>query len=183
MDAKKLSTPFGTATLCNDGYYRITTKKEGNNGKKLCRLIYEDHHNVKLSSDFAIHHIDKNKANDSIENLIALPQSEHRRHHMLGENNPNYGKPSNRKGVKLSAQTREKIRSNHADVSKENNPMWGTSIVDKMGGFAFLKDMKLKFKTLKKVEDETGVTTSAIVCYLRRRGLKWSNFIEAIGDV
>lgn len=102
---------------------------------------------------------------------------------MLGENNPNYGKPSNRKGVKLSAQTCEKIRSNHADVSKENNPMWGTSIVDKMGGFAFLKDMKLKFKTLKKVEDETGVTTSAIVCYLRRRGLKWSNFIEAIGEV
>lgn len=88
----KLKTKFGNATLCNDGYYHITSRKEGNCGKKLSRLIYEDYHGVKLNTDTHIHHIDGDKSNDVIENLEALSNSKHHSHHMLGENNPNYNK-------------------------------------------------------------------------------------------
>ena len=55
---KKKQTKFGTAILCGDGYYHITSRKEGNCGKKLSRLIYEDYYGVKLSSETHIHHID-----------------------------------------------------------------------------------------------------------------------------
>ena len=89
---KKKQTKFGTAILCRDGYYHITSRKEGNCGKKLSRLIYEDYHGVKLSSETHIHHIDGDKSNDDIENLEALTESEHHSHHMIGEKNPNYKK-------------------------------------------------------------------------------------------
>ena len=91
MEQKK-QTKFGTATLCGDGYYHITSRKEGNCGKKLSRLIYEDYHGIELSSDIHIHHIDGDKSNDVIENLEALTNSEHHSHHMIGEKNPNYKK-------------------------------------------------------------------------------------------
>ena len=89
---KKKQTKFGTATLCGDGYYHITSRKEGNCGKKLSRLVYEEYHKTKLSSDIHIHHIDGDKTNDTIENLEPLSKSEHQSYHMIGEKNPNYNK-------------------------------------------------------------------------------------------
>ena len=38
---KSIDTKFGKATILN-GYYRITSTKEGNNNKSLHRLIFED---------------------------------------------------------------------------------------------------------------------------------------------
>ena len=73
----KVETKFGTATLCNDGYYHITSKKEGNNGKKLCRLVFEDFYNITLPTEIHIHHNDENKTNDEIWNLIPLTANEH----------------------------------------------------------------------------------------------------------
>jgi len=46
-----------------------TTKKH--------RRIYEDYHNVRLSSDVEIHHIDGNHNNNNISNLIQVSIEEH----------------------------------------------------------------------------------------------------------
>lgn len=40
---KKLHTKWGTAKINSDGYYVITSRKEGNNGKRLHRLIARDY--------------------------------------------------------------------------------------------------------------------------------------------
>ena len=49
MLKRKIKTKFGTATINSDGYYEISSVKEGNHDKILHRLIYEDFYNVKLS--------------------------------------------------------------------------------------------------------------------------------------
>lgn len=43
----------------------------------------------------------------------------------VGENSPNFGKPSPMRGKHLSQDTRNKMSQNHADVSGEKNPMYG----------------------------------------------------------
>jgi hypothetical protein len=73
----KIKTKFGNACLCNDGYYHITSRKEGNNGKKLSRLVFEDFYQIKLPTSVQIHHIDGDRTNDNIWNLIPLSAKEH----------------------------------------------------------------------------------------------------------
>jgi len=180
MRVVKQHTKFGTATLCNDGYYHITSRTEGNNGKKLSRLIYQDYHGVTLLSGTHIHHIDGDKSNDSIDNLKLLSHSEHNRHHMIGEKNPFYGKRGINYGKTFSEETCKKISQKHADVSKENNPKWGTSAIEEWGGLWFLKEMKLQLKTMRKVEEYTGITPSMISKYLRVRGYRWSTITEQL---
>ena len=79
----KIQTKYGTAYLNKRGYFMISSRKEGNNGKLLHRLIYEDHHNVKLPDNMAIHHIDGNKTNNDIENLQVMEHKEHASHHKI----------------------------------------------------------------------------------------------------
>lgn len=47
------------------------------------REIYLNHYNVKLPREIQIHHIDRNKSNDSIENLVAVTYKEHSNFHKL----------------------------------------------------------------------------------------------------
>ena len=54
----------------SNGYYIIQLSKNGK--KKICklhRLLYQAHHNVKLTSDQFIDHIDRDKLNNDISNL------------------------------------------------------------------------------------------------------------------
>lgn len=51
------------------------------NKKEIHRQIYEKYHNVKLTSNDIIHHIDGNKLNNNPENLICLSRAEHVRLH------------------------------------------------------------------------------------------------------
>jgi hypothetical protein len=83
MAPKKIKTKFGNATICKDGYYHITSRKEGNNGKKLSRLVFEDFYKIKLPTNIHIHHVDGNKVNDKIWNLIPLSPGEHTSHHSV----------------------------------------------------------------------------------------------------
>ena len=89
---KTLETKWGRANLQKTGYYLITSGPEEYAGKTLHRLIYEDQHGVTVLPWCVVHHKDNNKLNNNPDNLIVMTNSEHRRIHMLGKNNPNYGK-------------------------------------------------------------------------------------------
>lgn len=99
---QRIKTKYGDAVLCDDGYYKISTKSKKFGGKLLHRLIYAEHYGVVLGNDVVIHHIDRDKTNNDISNLIHLSISEHARHHQLGENNNNYGGMSEKNKIALS---------------------------------------------------------------------------------
>ena len=82
---KILNTKYGRAKIDNHGYYRITSGKEGNNGKRLHRLIWEDYHGKKIPEGYVVHHIDGNKLNNDIGNLKLMNHSEHLSHHHKGK--------------------------------------------------------------------------------------------------
>ena len=72
-----MKTKWGNANINNNGYFVITSSKEGNHNAYLHRLIYEDFYGVNLPKEIHIHHKDNNKTNNCILNLEALPKSEH----------------------------------------------------------------------------------------------------------
>lgn len=88
----KITTKFGTAKINSNGYYEITTRNEGNNGKSLHKLIFEDFYNVKVPEGFVVHHKDNNPLNNCILNLQMLSRSNHNSIHKSGENCHFYGK-------------------------------------------------------------------------------------------
>ena len=45
------------------------------------RKKYQKHHNLELDSNTDVHHIDWNRKNNDIDNLIAIPKSLHVRIH------------------------------------------------------------------------------------------------------
>ena len=69
---EKRMTKYGSVGLHCSGYYKITSKKEGNHNKLLHRLIFEDFYNIELPDDIIIHHLDEDKTNNEIWNLIPL---------------------------------------------------------------------------------------------------------------
>lgn len=105
---KILHTKFGTAKIHKNNYYMITSHKEGNNGKLLHRLIYEDFWNVKLPQEIHVHHKDGNKINNCILNLEAITKAEHTYLHM--------------KGVPKSDETKHKLSES---MKGENHPFYG----------------------------------------------------------
>lgn len=139
--SKKIQTKWGDA-LIDNGYYRISTSKEGNNGKRLHRLIYEDYYKVTLLSWTHIHHIDGNKLNNNISNLKAMFGSIHNSEHQQGKNNSMYGRKgelapnfnktftkqhrerisNSHKGKKLSDEHKQKLSES---LKSENNAMFG----------------------------------------------------------
>lgn len=113
-----IKTRYGSASINANGYYQIKSFKEGNRGKLLHRLIYEDFWGVKLPSEISIHHKDENSLNNCILNLEAMTISEHQRHHKL-ENNPF-------KGKSLSEEHKQKISNSMKGMFKgEKHPMFG----------------------------------------------------------
>lgn len=66
------------------GYY-LSTKKIGNSRPRLHRYIWEKY-NGNVPKGYEIHHIDSDKDNNEIENLIAMSKKEHLTYH--GENVP-----------------------------------------------------------------------------------------------
>ena len=95
-----IKTKYGNATLNNYGYYHITSGKEGNHGKYLHRLIFEDFYNIKLDEEFPegieIHHIDGVKTNNEIWNLEPISKSEHRQTHLLNDEMPFNKRPNSK---------------------------------------------------------------------------------------
>lgn len=76
-----LHTPYGTAKLKKHGYYQITSIKEGNGGKLLHRLIWEDFYKKPIPKGYDIHHVDGNSTNNKINNLQCVFSKLHQRFH------------------------------------------------------------------------------------------------------
>jgi len=114
-----IKTKFGSASINADGYYQIKSINEGNRGKLLHRLIYEDFWGVKLPPQISIHHKDFNKLNNCILNLEAMTISDHQKLHHEGENNIF-------KGITLTKEHKQKISNSMKGKFKgENHPMYG----------------------------------------------------------
>lgn len=47
------------------------------------RKIYEDYFRIKIPAGYDIHHIDRNRGNNDIKNLILLPKELHQRLHNI----------------------------------------------------------------------------------------------------
>jgi len=80
------------------GYEYIGLYDKNNNKHKNIKihvLMYETFYNYKLKKNECIHHIDKNKINNILENFQLMTKSEHSKlHHKdnwVGSNNPNFG--------------------------------------------------------------------------------------------
>lgn len=123
MSNTRVNTKFGVARRDENGYLQITSRKEGNKGRVLHRLIFEDFYKIKLPKNIVIHHNDGDPTNNEIWNLVPMRweehtflhhkgrefSKEHRQHiseAMTGENHRNYGKH-------LPKETREKIKQSN----------------------------------------------------------------------
>lgn len=76
-----LHTNWGNAKVNNHGYYQITSKIH--NGKLLHRLIYESVWG-KIPEGYVIHHIDGDKTNNCILNLLIVDKEHHSSLHNKG---------------------------------------------------------------------------------------------------
>ena len=162
-----VNTKFGTAYFSKNhgkGYYVISSSKEGNRGKQLHRLIYEDHYGP-IPKGMQIHHIDGDTTNNNIDNLEMISISEHNKRHNKGAKP---GKDNWMYGKNHSDETKKKLREQRL----------GTSEIDEYGGVWFLKEMKKQVGTMKTVAKFIGLDDSTISRYLSNRGLKWSTLIE-----
>ena len=73
-----METKWGKATIGKySGYYVITSTKEGNHGKKLHRLIMEDYLGCEIPKGYIVHHVDGDRLNNDIDNLVLVKKSEH----------------------------------------------------------------------------------------------------------
>ena len=69
----------------NTGYYVCTTTDEMGNRKRLHVEVWQRHYGVRVPPGCIIHHLDWNKRNNNIENLICLTVWEHEQvHNVIG---------------------------------------------------------------------------------------------------
>lgn len=116
MSSSVVKTKFGNARLDSYGYYRITSKKEGNHMKLLHRLIFEDFYNIQLPEGIVIHHDDENKTNNEIWNLIPMSAQEHMSLHSIDRvvSKETCKKISDsNKGHFVSEETKKKMSESH----------------------------------------------------------------------
>ena len=100
-----MKTKYGTVKRIKGGYYQISSRKEGNHGKLLHRVVWEDFYNKSIPEGYDIHHKDGNKENNEIWNLQCCEHSNHMRFH----------------GMNISDEMRLKKSKR---LKGENNPCW-----------------------------------------------------------
>lgn len=75
--SNRLKTIFGIARIRPDGYFHISSSRQGYGKRLLHRVIFEEFYQTKLPKHIVIHHNDGNKLNNMIWNLIPMTRSEH----------------------------------------------------------------------------------------------------------
>lgn len=101
---KYIKTEFGNASLRDTGYYRITSRKEGNHGKDLHKVIWESFYGMTIPKGYNIHHINGCKTDNRIQNLQCVDASLHSKYHHQLNNLAQYGylNPSLDTKIKMS---------------------------------------------------------------------------------
>jgi hypothetical protein len=87
---EKLITEFGIARI-RDGYWTISSRKEGNHGKRLHRLIFEKAYGP-IPDGYDIHHINEVKTENNLENLELMEHGVHISLHNSGKNQITWNK-------------------------------------------------------------------------------------------
>jgi len=174
-----INTIFGRAIINIDGYYQITSSKEGNYGKKLHRLIWE---NVwgNLPKGWIVHHLDGDETNNCILNLYGMPEHLHLSIHNKGKNHPMWGKKGKdnpRYGKTHSEETRRKIsesrnRMGFFNVWKEKNKKCKQGVIYRYAYYDENNHRKRISSTdIKKLEEK-----------VKSKGLKWLKFEDMGSD-
>lgn len=83
-----METKYGNVYQRKDGYFQISSGV--NQGKLLHRLIYEENFGP-IPEGFHIHHLDNDKNNNALENLVLISKSNHHKLHFNMINNPRWG--------------------------------------------------------------------------------------------
>ena len=136
MIAKTIETKYGKAHLGNDGYYRV---RKDNTTKVLHRLIYEDHHKLCLLKGVILHHIDGNKLNNELDNLMPMFTEDHTALHM-SDNHPFYGKHHSEKTKEIISKKNK--GNKHSDDLKLTNSI----LTNTTGFFRVTKNKNKKCK-------------------------------------
>ena len=157
-----MKTIYGNAEITNEGYYRITTEKEGKHGKLLHRLIFEDFYGP-IPNGCVIHHKDGVKTNNCIMNLQLLTKSEHHKLHSKCENHPMFGKHhSDETRRKISEAKKCENTTGYYRVYKQKNPAYKQGFT---WAYQYYEDGKHRTTSstdIKKLEEK-----------VRQKGLKW----------
>ena len=103
---------------------------------------WQAHTHYGYKKDYAIHHIDHNKMNNALSNLVYLTNSEHAKLH-------------NKIGKKLSDETKQKISES---ISGEKHPLYGKQLSEEtkkkigeaMKGRRLSEETKIKMREAKK---------------------------------
>lgn len=83
---KKLLTKYGSCLEDKDGYWVVSSRKEGNKNKRLHRLIWEEHYGS-IPKGYIIHHKDGDVKNNNINNLEMLSNFKHNSLHKKNNKN------------------------------------------------------------------------------------------------
>lgn len=128
-----IATEFGGAKLTSEGYYKISTRKEGNNGIWLHRLLYCKYHNCSLEDikGLIVHHKDGNPLNNCVENLQLMKKDEHTSLHNKGENNPFFGKKHSEETKRKMSELKKGEKHPFFGKKGENHPSYGKNLSEK----------------------------------------------------
>ena len=155
--ANKIKTRFGNAAINRDGYYEITSVKEGNKDKILHRLIYQEFHNIILPKQVHVHHKNNNKLDNCVLNLEAVHERDHIRMHRCGT------ELSQAWRINLS---KSRNSTNFYRVTKEKDKTCRLGFIYKYQYYDENgKRKKIKAVDLKKLEEK-----------VKNKGLEWIKF-------
>lgn len=170
-----MKTKYGTVRINNKGYYQITSGKEGNHGKLLHRLVWEDFYGRPVPKGYNIHHIDGNPLNNEIWNLQCCERGKHMSFHTKGrkgKNNPYYSNPNNYHHSEESKQKISEARntSGYFRVYKNKNKECKQGFIWCYQYFDNGKNKRIASVDIKKLEEK-----------VKAKGLPWRKIKVNIG--
>lgn len=166
-----LHTKWGDAKINNNGYYVITSSKEGNHNKFLHRLIFEDFYGP-IPEGGHIHHKDGNKLNNCIMNLQLLTEKQHNSLHKKGEDHHMWQKHHSEESRKKISESNSKAQntSGYYRVSKKKDSCCKQGFYWRYRYYEDGKPKEIISVSLDKLEEK-----------VKAKGLKWFKIEKKVG--